>query len=113
MLQIYTLKNCDTCKKALKWLESEGIAYINTDVRADGLDDTTVRTIIAAVGVDKAVNKRSATWKALSEEQRVGLNDASALSLILDNPTLMKRPVFVVGDEISVGFDAKIGRAHV
>lgn len=106
VLTVYTLKNCDTCKKTLKWLETEGIAHTNNDVRTDGLAADTVTKIIRAVGVEKAVNKRSTTWKALDEASRASLDEESAVGLIVNNPTLMKRPAFVVGANAFVGFDA-------
>ncbi|MEL6967468.1 MAG: Spx/MgsR family RNA polymerase-binding regulatory protein [Pseudomonadota bacterium] len=106
VLTVYTLKTCDSCKKAIKWLDAEGIAYENRDVRADGLDAATLANIIAAVGVDKAVNKRSTTWKGLNEEARGALNADTAVTLIAANPTLLKRPAFVIGDRAAVGFDA-------
>ncbi|MEL7274030.1 MAG: Spx/MgsR family RNA polymerase-binding regulatory protein [Pseudomonadota bacterium] len=105
---VYTLKTCDTCRKALKWLDDEEIAYTNHDVRADGLDEATVRNVVTALGAEKAVNKRSTTWRGLSDEQKQGLTDDSAMALILANPTLMKRPVFDRAGHYLAGFDAKV-----
>ncbi|MEM9732520.1 MAG: Spx/MgsR family RNA polymerase-binding regulatory protein [Pseudomonadota bacterium] len=105
---VYTLKSCDTCRKALKWLADEGIAHSNHDVRADGMDEATVRSIVIALGAEKAVNKRSTTWRGLSDEQKQGLTEDSAVALIVENPTLMKRPVFKRGGEYLAGFDARL-----
>lgn len=108
---VYTLKACDTCRRALKWLDDEGIAYTNHDVRADGMNAPTASQIVQKLGAQKAVNKRSTTWRGLSDEQKDGLDEDSAIALIVDNPTLMKRPVFDRNGALLAGFDAKIQAA--
>lgn len=104
MLTVYTLKNCDTCKKAIKWLEAEGIAFKNHDVRADGLSRETITQIVETLGWEKALNRRSTTWRGLSDEQKENVDNAKAIALITDHETLLKRPVFVVGGEMVAGF---------
>ena len=108
MITVYTLKTCDTCKKALKWLDENSIPYLNKDVREDGISRQAIVQIVEAVGYDKAVNRRSTTWRNLDESTKSSLSDANAASLISDNPTLMKRPAFVDGSSIYVGFDKKV-----
>ena len=107
MITIFTLKSCDTCKKALKWLDSEGIAYQNHDVRADGLSRQKITDIVQAVGWEVALNRRSTTWRQLEEGRKADVDAQKAVDLIEEHPTLLKRPVFVVGDTMVVGFDAK------
>lgn len=107
MMKVYSLKNCDTCKKALKWLESEGISHDVHDVRADGVDAASLTPIVDALGWETAVNRRSTTWRGLSDAEKDGIDNAKAVALILKNPTLMKRPVFVSGKAVLCGFDAK------
>ena len=104
MLTIYTLKTCDTCKKALKWLNENEVAHKNHDVRVDGLTREIVVDLVNVLGVEAAVNKRSTTWRDLSDQQKDGLAKESAISLIEANPTLLKRPVFVFDDQIIAGF---------
>ncbi|MEM1039721.1 MAG: Spx/MgsR family RNA polymerase-binding regulatory protein [Pseudomonadota bacterium] len=106
MLTVYSLKTCDTCKKAIKWLDAQGIDHTVHDVRADGLTSDMVSMLVDAVGVDKAVNKRSTTWKGLDEAAKPNLDADSAVALITANPTLMKRPAIVAGGKAVVGFDA-------
>ena len=106
-MKIFTLKNCDTCKKALKWLAEQGVAFENHDVRADGLTVTEVNPIVSTLGWEKALNRRSATWRGLNDEDKENLDNSKAVELILSNPTLMKRPVFAIGDHYIVGFDPK------
>jgi len=108
MLTIYTLKNCDTCKKALKWLEQNGIAYKNHDVRADGLSQETIQLIVSTLGWETALNRRSTTWRSLSEAEKSDIDNTKAMTLIAENPTLLKRPVFIMDNEMFAGFDAKV-----
>ena len=68
-MQVWILKTCDTCRKALAWLDEAGIAYEAKDVRDDGLDRDTIQRIVAAVGHERALNKRSTTWRGLPDDQ--------------------------------------------
>ena len=106
-LKVLTLKNCDTCKKALKWLAGQGVDFDNHDVRADGLDEELVSTIVDALGWEAALNRRSTTWRGLSDSDKDGLDNSRAIRLILDHPTLLKRPVFLTDQGIVSGFDTK------
>lgn len=103
-LTVLTLASCDTCRRARAWLNERMIAHEVHDVRAEGLDRETVARIIAAVGVEQAVNKRSTTWRGLSDAQRERLDEDHAVALILEHPTLLKRPVFLTDPPV-VGFN--------
>ena len=104
MNTIYGIKNCDTCRKALKWLKTEGIKHRFHDFRADGLEVTDVTRWISAVGWEVLLNRRSTTWRKLPEMDKYGIDDKKAIGLMLANPTLVKRPVFELGGNIVVGF---------
>ena len=104
MLTVWGLKTCDTCKKALKWLTDEGIGHAVKDVRADGVPAAELARWIDAVGWETLVNKASTTWRGLADADKDGLDAAKAKALLAAHPTLIKRPVFVVGDDIIVGF---------
>ena len=106
-MKVYALKNCDTCKKALKWLADQGIAFDTHDIRADGVDASFIEPIVEALGWETALNRRSTTGRGLSDADRTDIDDAKAVALILANPTLMKRPVFTTDDTILCGFDTK------
>ena len=110
-MKVYTLKNCDTCKKALKWLEAEGIEYDNHDVRADGLDKATVEHIVSAAGWEKALNRRSTTWRKLGDSDKAGPDNTKTVNLVVEHPTLLKRPVFVSGNDVIIGFDRRAQEA--
>jgi len=107
MITVYGLKNCDTCRKALKWLDAEGLGHRFHDVRKDGLEPSDVDRWAAAVGWEVLLNKRGTTWRKLPEAETVDVDDARARALMVAHPALIKRPVFDAGGEILVGFKAE------
>lgn len=107
VITLYGIKNCDTIKKARKWLDDRDIDYTFHDVRADGLNSDTVQLWLDDLGWEALVNKRSTTWKSLDEAQRGGMDNASALQVIVDNPTLFKRPLLDIGHERHCGFSSE------
>jgi arsenate reductase len=104
MIDVYGLKNCDTCRKARKWLDAQGIAHRFHDVRADGLDGATLQAWIAAVGWETLLNRRGTTWRQLPEDRKTGIDGSSAAALMLEFPALIKRPVFQFSGTVLVGF---------
>ena len=104
MITVYGLKNCDTCRKALKWLAAEGTAHRFHDLRADGLDPGTLYAWISELGWEVLVNTRGTTWRGLGDGEKTGLDANKAATLILAHLALMKRPVFDLGDRRLVGF---------
>lgn len=103
---LYGLKNCDTCRKATKWLIAEEIEYEFRDVREQGPDQDQVAQWVAELGA-KVLNTRSTTWRQLSDADRVRAA-SDPVGLLVEHPTLIKRPVLVVGDKVTVGFDAAV-----
>jgi arsenate reductase len=106
VMTVYGIKQCDTCRKALKWLIKEGIPHQFRDFRVDGLTAELLRPWLDSSFSDKLVNRRSTTWRQLSETQRAAEGDA-LLELLLEYPTLIKRPVFVTNTIAAVGFNPK------
>ncbi len=106
MLTVYGIKQCDTCRKALKWLTAEGTAHQFHDFRVDGLSAELLRGWLDSPYADKLVNRRSTTWRQLTDTQRQAEGEA-LLSLLVEHPTLIKRPVFVADDIVAVGFNPK------
>lgn len=104
MLTVHGIKNCDTCRKALKWLSAEGIEHKFHDFRVDGLDAASVARWSDAVGWEKLLNRRGTTWRNLPDADKEGVDEASAKVLMAGNPTLIKRPVFDDGSRVLVGF---------
>ncbi len=102
---LYGLKNCDTCKKALKALEAAGHSVTFKDVRADGVTEADLKSWIETHGVETMVNTRSTTWRGLDERARTRASTPEgAASLLQEHPALMKRPVIVDGKASHVGW---------
>lgn len=104
-MKVFSLKNCDTCRKAIKEMKEAGLGPDIIDVRADGLATEDIATIVDAVGFEKALNRRSTTWRALADPSKAGLDNVKAVQLITAHPTLMKRPAIMDGDTVTVGWD--------
>ena len=106
MITLYGIKNCDTVKKARKWLDEKAVDYQFHDVREDGLDRETVAQWLQELGWETVVNKRSTTWKGLEEATRASMDNDTALGAILEQPTLFKRPMLDIGHQRHCGFSA-------
>jgi arsenate reductase len=106
LITLYGIKNCDTVKKARRWLELQGIDYQFHDFREDGLDPQALQGWLAELGWETLLNKRSTTWKQLSPETRDTMDDTTARAAILEQPTLIKRPLLDTGKERFTGFSA-------
>jgi arsenate reductase len=104
VLTIYGIPNCDTCKKARRWLDAQGTEYRFHDVRADGIDRATLESWLTQVDLKTLLNTRSTTWRNLPDEEKAEVGNDRALSLMLEHPTLIKRPVLDHGGGIVVGF---------
>lgn len=105
MITVYGIKNCDTVKKARRWLDTNGCEHHFHDFRVDGLTKETVDSWLQANDWNTVLNRRSTTWKQLGEEQRNGVDEANVADLLLANPTLIKRPVTVYGNSVLIGFN--------
>lgn len=105
MTILYGIKNCDTVRTARRWLEARDIDYRFHDFRTDGLSAAQIAQWLDALGTDALINRRSRTWKQLPEAQREGLDHTNAQALLLDKPTLIKRPLLDTGQALHTGFD--------
>ena len=104
MVTLYGIKNCDTVKKAKKWLDERGIDYRFHDFRVDGLSENDLQEWLDELGWEVLVNKRSTTWKQLDLAVRTSMDESAARAAILEHPTLIKRPLLDTGHTISTGF---------
>ncbi|HMM15092.1 MAG TPA: Spx/MgsR family RNA polymerase-binding regulatory protein [Parvibaculum sp.] len=104
MITVYGLKNCDTCRKALAWLQQEKIAYRFVDLRADGIARADIARFAKAVGIEKLLNKASTTWRGLADDEKSLPDEAAAIALMEKHPALIKRPVFDMGKTVIAGF---------
>lgn len=101
---LYGISNCDTVKRARRWLDEQGVAYRFHDVRKDGLDAERLQGWIDALGWEKLLNKAGTTFRKLPDAQKDGLDAASAKTLMLDQPEMIRRPVVEAAGALSVGF---------
>ncbi len=106
MITLYGIKNCDTVKRARQWLADHGIEYQFHDFRADGVDRAALQGWIAELGWENLVNRRSTSWKALDPAARAAMDAESAMTAILEQPTLIKRPLLDTGHERFTGFSS-------
>ena len=105
MYTLYGIKNCDTVKKARKWLDENTIAYQFHDFRSDGLDTNLLTRLEARLGWENMLNRRSTNWRQLDDQQKDDLSLAKAITLMLETPTLIKRPVLDTGEQMLIGFN--------
>lgn len=109
MTTLYGIKNCDTVRKARRWLDQSSVEHNFHDFRQDGVNQKNIQNWLEALGAEALINKRSTTWKALSDADKTKLSDNKALiDLIRANPTLIKRPLLDHNDEYHVGFKAEL-----
>lgn len=105
-MKVYALKSCDTCRKAIRSLQKAGKDPEILDVRADGIPALKLAGFYENFG-DDLVNRRSTTWRNLSEQDRT----TDPLTLLADHPTLMKRPVIENAGQLYLGWDTKVQAA--
>ncbi len=101
---LYGIKNCDTVKKARQWLDQHRIEYRFHDFRSDGLELQQAQAWLDEIGLDTLLNKRGTTWKQLDDKLRAQLTGDNAAALLIEHPTLIKRPLLDIGHQRFVGF---------
>ena len=105
MTILYGISNCDTVRKARKWLTAHHIEYHFHDVRKDGLDSKMLKHWERETDWETLLNRRGTTWRKLDDETKTSINKTSAIQLMLEEPTLIKRPVLQHKNKITVGFN--------
>ena len=115
MLTMYGIKNCDTVKKARKYLDANGVAYRFHDYRADGLDAPMLQKFIDKLGWEALLNTRGTTWRRLSEAERAAVSDDdSARELMLAQPAIIKRPLLCgAGGSMLLGFNEETCQSFI
>jgi arsenate reductase len=102
---IYGIKNCDTMKKARAFLDNKGVAYAFHDYKASGIDKTRLEGWVKKVGWETLLNRAGTTFRKLPEKQKEGITEKKAISLMLEAPSMIKRPVLELpGGKLLVGF---------
>lgn len=106
MIEIYGIKNCDTMKKAMKWLDENHVAYNFHDYKKEGADEAVLLRAINAHGWENVINRRGMSWRKLDDAVKANMDEKGAITAALKDPSLIKRPlVIAANDDIILGFD--------
>jgi len=104
-ITIYGIKNCDTIKKARAWLDKRGVAYAFHDYKTAGIERERLEQWEKKLGWETLLNRAGTTFRKLPEKEKTGLNGKKALALMLEQPSMIKRPVLDLGGgKLLVGF---------
>jgi arsenate reductase len=104
-ITLYGIPNCDTVKKARSWLEAHERAHHFHDFKKAGLSRSVIDGWLKHVDWETLVNRKGTTWRGLPDERKAAVvNAESAIALMLESPSVIKRPVMVTGKSVHVGF---------
>ncbi len=104
MVRLYGIPNCDTMKKARQWLADHGVEYEFHDYKKEGVDERRLRGWVARVGWETLLNRRGMMWRKLDEATKSRIDEASAIRIMLETPSIIKRPLLERGETLHVGF---------
>ena len=113
MITVYGIKNCDTMKKAFAWLESNGVAYTFVDYKKADVAESHLPDWIQRAGWETLLNTRGLMWKKLTDDERSDVDAAKAHQLMIQYPSMIKRPVLDNGKKLLVGFSPEIYAAEL
>lgn len=102
---LYGIPNCDTVKKARVWLTGKGIDHSFHDYKKAGIERATLQAWCKQVGYQTLLNQRGTTWRGLSDSDKADVDEGKAIDLMLQHPSLIKRPVLTAGKRLLVGFN--------
>jgi arsenate reductase (glutaredoxin) len=105
-LMMYGIPNCDSVKKAKDYLNQQGIEFVFHDFKKNGITVDVIQEWLVRIDLNSIINRKGTTWRALSEQEKLSCDQSeSALNLLCQKPTLIKRPVLVSDHFILVGFN--------
>ena len=113
MITVYGIKNCDTMKKAFDWLEANGVAYSFVDYKKASVAKSHLPDWIQRAGWETLLNTRGLMWKKLTDDERSDVDAAKAHQLMIQYPSMIKRPVLDNGKKLLVGFNPEIYAAEL
>jgi arsenate reductase len=105
IIQVFGIQNCDSIKKARAWLKEHDIEHEFHDYKKTGIDEVSLRTWISIVGWEVLLNRRGTTWRKIPQETKDKVDETVAIKLMLENPSIIKRPVLKIDKHIEVGFN--------
>ena len=103
-VRLFGIKNCDTMKKARAWLDGHGVEYAFHDYKVEGVDKAKLQEWIEAVGWETLLNRAGTTFRKLPDAAKKDVDEKRAITLMLEQPSMIKRPVLESGRELLVGF---------
>jgi Spx/MgsR family transcriptional regulator len=106
-VQIYGIKNCDTMKKAFHWLENHHVSYEFHDYKKEGADRAVLEQAFESHGWENVINRKGMTWRKLSDDVKETMNKDNAMTLAMEKPSVIKRPILIKDNMIELGFDAR------
>jgi len=106
MVTVYGISNCDTVRKARRWLDEHRVEYRFHDYRKDGLNRAMLADWCEKLGWETLLNRRGTTWRQLPEAVRDNIDAESAMEVMLQSPAIIKRPLVDTGANLLIGFDA-------
>jgi len=112
-ITIYGIKNCDTMKKARAWLDTHRVAYHFHDYKAEGIDKKRLEGWAKSVGWETLLNRAGTTFRKLPDKDKEGLTATKAIALMLEQPSMIKRPVLDLGNKLVVGFKPETYKVEV
>jgi len=107
MVEMYGISNCDTIRKARRWLAEHEIDYRFHDYKKEGVEAEQLAEWVSQVGWELLLNRRGTTWRKLPDADKADVDRDKAIALMCEHPSMIKRPVLIVGDHIEVGFSAQ------
>lgn len=107
-MTLYGIPNCDTIKKARKWLDEHDIAYVFHDYKKSGVDAQALRGWVDELGWEALLNRAGTTFRSLSDHEKADIDADKAIALMLANPSMIKRPVLDLEDRRVAGFKPEI-----
>ena len=108
MITIFGIKNCDTMKKAFRWLDDNNLEYHFHDYKKAGVDETLAKAWVEALGWENVINKRGTTWRKLDDEVKNTIDSEKAVNIMLAQPSIIKRPLLMLDkSEFLLGFNSE------
>ncbi|MBL7005225.1 MAG: ArsC family reductase [Gammaproteobacteria bacterium] len=105
MTILYAIPNCNTVKKARTWLEENNIEYDFHNYKKQGIDESSLKQWVAEFGWETIINRKGMTWRKLDEDTRNNMNSEKAIAIMLENQSIIKRPLIIHNDRKILGFN--------
>jgi arsenate reductase len=109
-IAIYGIKNCDTMKKARDWLDAQGVAYVFHDYKLEGVNPDRLKTWCKELGWESVLNRAGTTFRKLAVADKENLDAGKAITLMLAQPSMIKRPILDLGSRRLIGFKPELYR---